>query len=183
MINPSAKYDASGAGVINFITKKNKKDGWNGWTALNLGARNKYASSLSLSRHGKATWKLGYDGGNQTTYRTRSGQTAVLPAPYLTYAQQLAHDWNAQSDLQVEGTFLSGGRAAVSKHDVDLFPSATVAHELGKEQVQNRLQFSYARCLNRPDFMQQLPIQLHQDPRNYRQGNPTCCPSSATTSS
>ena len=81
MTNPSAKYDASGAGVINIITKKNKKEGWNGQAALVVGTRQKYSPSLSLSRHhGKATWNLGYDGRDQT-YRSRStsAQTALLP--------------------------------------------------------------------------------------------------------
>lgn len=381
MTNPSAKYDASGAGVINIITKKNKKEGWNGQAALVVGTRDKYSPSLSLSRHhGKATWNLGYDGSdqiyrnransqqtalitdgtttsslyttqdgtgsqhnrnhtlnlgltyelpkeqtltlsvqphfehqteldNQTltqqtvgspTVTTQYGQsvaevkvsviessadyrrtweahkgreltgnvgmvnidanipvsqlitggsqpagfkqqqqvnaqiyfgqvdytrpsadgkgklevglknqvlhntggtamskpvstdpsaefqadarnsfdytfTQVMPAAYATYSQQLAHGWSAQAGLRSEGTFINGGvenrNANVSRQYVSLFPSATVARELGKEAGQSRLQFSYARRLNRPDFMQQLPIQLYQDPRNYRQGN------------
>jgi outer membrane receptor protein involved in Fe transport len=381
MTNPSAKYDASGAGVINIITKKNKKEGWNGQAALVVGTRDKYSPSLSLSRHhGKATWNLGYDGSDQIyrnhsnsqqtalitdgptsrrlyttqdgagsqhnrnhtlnlglTYElpkeqtlslsvqphyehqteldnqtltqqtlgtpgvtTQYGQsvaevkvsviessadyrrtweahkgreltgsvgmvnidanipvsqlitggsqpagfkqqqqvnaqiyfgqvdytrpsadgkgklevglknqvlrntggtamskpvstdpsaefqadarnsfdytfTQVMPAAYATYSQQLAHGWSAQAGLRSEGTFINGGvenrDANVNRQYVSLFPSATVARELGKEAGQSRLQFSYARRLNRPDFMQQLPIQLYQDPRNYRQGN------------
>jgi ferric enterobactin receptor len=382
MTNPSAKYDASGAGVINIITKKNKKEGWNGQAALIVGTRDKYSPSLSLSRHhGKATWNLGYDGRDQI-YRTRShsnqtalltdnsrlfttqegagsehnrnhslnlglnydltkeqtlslsvqphweheseitnqvltqqtvgsptvttqygqqisdvkvkvletsadyrhtweahkgreltanagmvnisanipvsqlltggtapggfkqaqrvdaqiyfGQadytlpsadgkskletgvrmqalhntgsaamlvptsdpnaeferdnsrsfdysfTQIMPAAYATYQRTLAHGWSAQGGLRSEATFLNGGvadgRAAVNRSYISLFPSATVARELGKEPGQSRLQFSYARRLNRPDFMQQLPIQLYQDPRNYRQGNPDLLP-------
>ena len=381
MTNPSAKYDASGAGVINIITKKNKKEGWNGQAALVVGTRDKYSPSLSLSRHhNKATWNLNYEGQDQV-YRSRSnsqqtalltdgltsrslyttqdgtgsehsrnhtlslglnydltkeqtlslsvqphyerqnelenqtltqqtvgspdvntqygqlatdvkvgviessadyrhtweahkgreltgsvgmvnidadipvsqvitggtqpagfrqaqqvkaqiyfGQvdytrpsadgkgkleaglknqvlrntggtamskpvstepgaefqpdasnsfdytfTQVMPAAYATYSQQLAHGWSAQAGLRTEGTFINGGvenrNANVNRQYVSLFPSATVARELGKEAGQSRLQFSYARRLNRPDFMQQLPIQLYQDPRNYRQGN------------
>jgi ferric enterobactin receptor len=386
MTNPSAKYDASGAGVINIITKKNKKEGWNGQAALVVGTRDKYSPSLSLSRHhGKATWNLGYDGRDQI-YRTRTnsqqtalltdgpttsslyttqegtgaehnrnhslnlglnydltkeqtlslsvqphwehqseldnqtltqqtvgkpgvttqygqsvaevkvtviessadyrhtweahkgrelsanagmvdinadipvsqlltggaqpagfrqqqqvkaqiyfgqvdytlpsadgkgklevglknqvlrntGSTAmskpvstdpsaefkldasnsfdyqftqVMPAAYATYSQQLTHGWSAQGGLRTEGTFINGGVASrdanVNRQYVSLFPSATIARELGKEPGQNRLQFSYARRLNRPDFMQQLPIQLYQDPRNYRQGNAALLP-------
>lgn len=383
MTNPSAKYDASGAGVINIITKKNKKEGWNGQAALVVGTRDKYSPSLSLSRHhGNATWNLGYDGRDQV-YRTRTtnaqtalltdgsrlfttqagqgtqhnrnhslnlgltydlakeqtlsvsvqphwehqserdnqiltqqtagsptvtvqqsqeiadvkvkvletsadyrrtweahkdreltanagmvninanipvsqlltgggapagfkqaqqvnaqiyfgqadytlpsadgkgkleagakvqalhntGSTAmltptstdpsaaferdakrsfdynftqVMPALYATYQRTLTHGWSAQGGLRTEATFLNGGvadgRAAVDHQYISLFPSATVARELGKEPGQSRLQFSYARRLNRPDFMQQLPIQLYQDPRNYRQGNPDLLP-------
>ncbi|WP_198172461.1 outer membrane beta-barrel protein [Hymenobacter ginkgonis] len=385
MTNPSAKYDASGAGVINIITKKNKKEGWNGQAALVVGTRDKYAPSLSLSRHhGKATWNLGYDGNDQIYHtRSRNNQTAllsdgtgnslfttqegqgsqhnrnhslnlglnyelpkeqtlslsvqphwehqssldnqvltqqtvgsptvatqygqeitdvkvmvletsgdyrrtweahkgreltanagmvhidatipvsqlltggtapagfkqqqqvnaqiyfgqvdytlpsadgkskletgvkmqalhntgstamlkptsldpngaferdatnsfdynftqVMPAAYATYQRTLAHGWSAQGGLRSEATFLNGGvqdrNATVNKNYISLFPSATVARELGKEPGQSRLQFSYARRLNRPDFMQQLPIQLYQDPRNYRQGNPGLLP-------
>jgi ferric enterobactin receptor len=386
MTNPSAKYDASGAGVINIITKKNKKEGWNGQAALIVGTRDKYSPSLSLSRrHGKANWNLNYDGSDQI-YRTRSnsqqtalvtdgatpsslyttqegtgtqhnrnhtlnlglnydlnkeqtlslsvqphwehqterdnqtltqqtvgeptvttqygqqladvkvsvvessadyrhtweahkgreltanagmvnidaeipvsqlltggpkpagftqqqqvnaqiyfgqvdytlpsadskgklelglknqvlrntGSTAmrkptttdpnaefqldptnsfdytftqVMPAVYATYSRTLAHGWSAQGGLRSEGTFINGGvearNANVNRQYVSLFPSATVARELGKEPGQSRLQFSYARRLNRPDFMQQLPIQLYQDPRNYRQGNAALLP-------
>ena len=382
MTNPSAKYDASGAGVINIITKKNKKEGWNGQANLTLGTRDKYAPSLSLSRHhNKATWNMGYDGNDQLyRLRTSNSQTALIsdgsrlfttqtglgsqhnrnhtlnlgltyeltkeqtlsvsvqphyehqteldnqtltqqvagsptvvtqygqeiadvqvksletsadyrhtweahkgreltatigmvaidanipvsqlltggplpagfkqaqrvqpqiyfgqvdytlpsadgkskletglkmqashtagsstmrkptadpsaefvrdpansfaydftqlmPAAYATYQRQLAHGWSAQGGLRSEATFLNGGvadgRANVSRSYISLFPSATVARELGKEPGQSRLQFSYARRLNRPDFMQQLPIQLYQDPRNYRQGNPNLLP-------
>lgn len=387
MTNPSAKYDASGAGVINIITKKNKKEGWNGQAALVVGTRDKYSPSLSLSRHhGKATWNLGYDGSDQI-YRNRSnsaqtalltdgatprrlyttqdgagsersrnhtlnlgltyelpkqqtlslsvqphwerqtevdnqtltqqtvgsptvatqygqsvaevkvsviessadyrrtweahkgreltanaglvkidadipvsqlitgstepagfkqqqqvnaqiyfgqvdytrpsadgkgkletglrfqalhntGSTAmftpvstdpsaefvrddrrsfdydftqVMPAAYATYSQQLSHGWSAQGGLRTEATFLNGGvttgtAASVKQQYINLFPSATVARELGKEPGQSRLQFSYARRLNRPGFMQQLPLQLYQDPRNYRQGNADLMP-------
>ncbi|MGI4874004.1 MAG: TonB-dependent receptor domain-containing protein [Janthinobacterium lividum] len=381
MTNPSAKYDASGAGVINIITKKNKPEGWNGQANLTLGTRDKYAPSLSLSRHhGRATWNLGYDGNDQLqretststqtallgpgnslyttqegtgtnhnrshglnlglsydlskeqnlslnvhpnwehhtelndqtltqqtvgsptvltqygqqsvdvrvsllegdasyrhTYEAHKGReltasvtsvniaadipvgqtitggtapggqrqnqhvggnllftqldytrptangkgkletgvkldasfnrgstetltasdatgtyvrdatrsfdytfTPIQPAGYVNFQQQLPQRWSAVGGLRAEGTFLSGeladGRAALSQRYVSWFPTATVARELGKEDGQSRLQFSYARRINRPDFMQQLPLQLYQDPRYYRTGNPNLRP-------
>lgn len=49
--NPSARYDAAGAGgVLNIILKKQKKDGWNGQASLTAGTRDKYNGSLSLNR-------------------------------------------------------------------------------------------------------------------------------------
>jgi ferric enterobactin receptor len=384
MTNPSAKYDASGSGVINIITKKNKQEGWNGQAALVLGTQDKYAPSLNLSRHhGKATWNLGYNGNDQVYRSTsRSRQTALtggqqlftsqdgtgrqhnqnhnlsaglsyeltkeqtlgvsvsgnierhsetefqdltqqkagetnvttqtglledrvnvkvlnasadyrhtweahkgreltanagfvgisatipvlqtitggnapggfrqdqavdasiffgqvdfvqptaggkgkfetglklegqqttgradmrkptadpqadfqldsknsfgydftqlMPAAYATYQHTLAHGWSAQGGLRAEGTLLHGSvasmagvQAGVDKNYLNLFPNATVARELGKEAGQSRLQLSYARRLERPDFMQQLPLQLYQDPRNYRTGNPALLP-------
>jgi outer membrane receptor protein involved in Fe transport len=38
------------------------------------------------------------------------------------------------------------------------------------------VQLSYARRLNRPNFMQQLPLTIYQDPRSYRLGNPELQP-------
>jgi outer membrane receptor protein involved in Fe transport len=106
--------------------------------------------------------------------------TPLQPALYGQFQRQLPKRYSAQLGLRAEGTFLSGeitdGRASVKQNYLSLFPSATVARELGKEDGQSRLQFSYARRINRPDFMQQLPLQLYQDPRNYRQGNPNLRP-------
>lgn len=50
--NPSAKWDASGnAGIINIITKKNKRDGFNGHVNLSYGQGrySKYNTSFSLN--------------------------------------------------------------------------------------------------------------------------------------
>jgi outer membrane receptor protein involved in Fe transport len=63
MTNPSARYDAQGAGgVINIVLKKQQKPGLNGRAAVNLGTRGKYNTSLSLNRRqGKANFFLAYD--------------------------------------------------------------------------------------------------------------------------
>ncbi|MCR5889688.1 TonB-dependent receptor [Hymenobacter sp. J193] len=372
MTNPSAKYDASGAGVINIITKKDKKEGTNGQIGLVAGNGNKYAPTLNLSRRrGKATWNFGYNGRDQRfSDNSRGAQTArledgtliettqegngterrinhslnlgvdyelsdeqslsfsvspskegekgfnrqtlttkidgeskpdqlgqqrvdvdvrvwntdasyrrtwakqkgreltanagfvsitgevpftqqlsnaptqrqefavdarilygtldythplangkletglkiqttdnhgtaalftaptdrpteferdaarsveyniqeVLPAAYVTYQRTLGHGYNLQSGLRTEYTNLSGtvkgGTGRVGLDYLSLFPSATLAKELGKEPGQQRLQLSYARRIDRPNFMEQLPFQLYQDARNYRQGNP-----------
>ncbi|MBG8555423.1 outer membrane beta-barrel protein [Hymenobacter guriensis] len=100
----------------------------------------------------------------------------VLPAAYVTYQRTLGHGYNLQSGLRTEYTNLSGtvrgGTGRVGLDYLSLFPSATLAKELGKEPGQQRLQLSYARRIDRPNFMEQLPFQLYQDARNYRQGNP-----------
>jgi len=100
----------------------------------------------------------------------------LLPAAYATYQRKFNDKWSAQGGLRAEYTNLNGtvqGRqGGVALDYLSFFPSATVARELGKESGQQKLQASYARRLNRPSFMQQLPFELYTDPRNYRLGNP-----------
>ncbi|AIZ63747.1 hypothetical protein PK28_08645 [Hymenobacter sp. DG25B] len=100
----------------------------------------------------------------------------VLPAAYVTYQRPLGKNYNVQGGLRAEYTNLTGavqgGQGQVKLDYLSFFPSATLSRELGKEPGQNRLQLSYARRINRPNFMQQLPFQLFQDARNYRLGNP-----------
>ncbi len=100
----------------------------------------------------------------------------VLPAAYLTFQRPLGTGYSVQGGLRAEYTNLSGsvqgGQGQVKLDYLSLFPSATLSRELGKEPGQNRLQLSYARRIDRPNFMQQLPFQLYQDARNYRLGNP-----------
>jgi len=100
----------------------------------------------------------------------------VLPAAYVTYQRQLGHGWSAQTGLRSEYTSTRGEvKNGVGSFDVQylsFFPSATVARELGEKPGQQKVQASYARRLNRPNFMQQLPFAFYQDPLNYRVGSP-----------
>jgi ferric enterobactin receptor len=105
----------------------------------------------------------------------------VIPAAYVTVQRPFGPKWSAQAGLRSEYTFLSGTmqggtgiaqRGSLAQDYLNFFPSATINREFGKEPGQNRLQLSYARRLNRPNFMQQLPLAIYQDPRSYRLGNP-----------
>ncbi|MBF9220793.1 TonB-dependent receptor domain-containing protein [Hymenobacter ruricola] len=105
----------------------------------------------------------------------------LVPAAYVTYQRPLGAKWSAQAGLRSEYTVLSGSiqggvgiqqRGSLAQDYLNFFPSATINREFGKEPGQNRLQLSYARRLNRPNFMQQLPLAIYQDPRSYRLGNP-----------
>ena len=107
----------------------------------------------------------------------------IVPAAYVTWQRPLGKNngWSAQGGLRGEYTFLNGDivggagitqRGGLKRDYLSLFPSATLSRELGKEPGQNRVQLSYARRLNRPGFMQQLPLDIYQDPRSYRRGNP-----------
>jgi outer membrane receptor protein involved in Fe transport len=105
----------------------------------------------------------------------------IVPAGYVTFQHSLGSKWNAQAGLRSEYTYLSGSvvggegiaqRGSLSQDYLSFFPSALISRDFGKEAGQNRLQLSYARRLNRPNFMQQLPLAIYQDPRSYRLGNP-----------
>ena len=104
----------------------------------------------------------------------------VVPAGYVTFQRPLGPKWSAQAGLRSEYTLLRGTieggagiaqRGSLAQDYLNFFPSATLNREFGKEAGQNRLQLSYARRLNRPNFNQQLPLAIYQDPRNYRLGN------------
>ena len=105
----------------------------------------------------------------------------VVPAGYVTFQRPLGGKWSAQVGLRGElthnaGTVRGGAgiaqRGSLAQDYFNLFPSATLSRELNKEPGKNRLQLSYARRLDRPGFMQQLPLEIYQDPRSYRLGNP-----------
>jgi ferric enterobactin receptor len=105
----------------------------------------------------------------------------VVPAGYVTVQHAIGTKWNAQAGLRSEYTYLSGTvqggegiaqRGSLRQDYLSFFPSALISRDFGKEAGQNRLQLSFARRLNRPNFMQQLPLAIYQDPRSYRLGNP-----------
>jgi outer membrane receptor protein involved in Fe transport len=80
--NPSARYDAAGAGgIINIILKKNQRDGLNGVAAAGVGTRNKYNTSLTLNyRKGKLNAFGSYDFRRDQRYTRGSlDQTTVAP--------------------------------------------------------------------------------------------------------
>ncbi|MBD2768006.1 TonB-dependent receptor [Hymenobacter sp. BT664] len=104
----------------------------------------------------------------------------LVPAAYVTVQRPLGAKWSTQVGLRSEYTRMSGTveggvgitqRGSLNQDYLNFFPSANISRELGQEPGQNRLQLSYARRLNRPNFMQQLPLDIYQDPRSYRRGN------------
>ena len=109
----------------------------------------------------------------------------LVPAGYVTFQRPLGKQWSTQLGLRGElthnaGTIVGGAgivqRGSLAQNYFNFFPSATISRELGKEAGQNRVQLSYARRLDRPNFMQQLPLKIYQDPRSYRLGTPLLKP-------
>ncbi|MCB2410603.1 outer membrane beta-barrel family protein [Hymenobacter lucidus] len=99
-----------------------------------------------------------------------------LQAGYATYQLQRG-PWSYQGGVRAEYTRtqgnVAGGQGAFSLNYLNLFPSATIVRTLPGDQ---RLQLSYARRLNRPNFMQLLAFPLYQDQRSYRLGDPSLRP-------
>jgi len=99
----------------------------------------------------------------------------VIPQAYGTY-QQKAGPWDYQAGLRTEFTGLQARvqpSGSASQRIFNLFPSATVARTLPHEQ---RLQLSYSRRLNRPNFLQIVALPIYSDARNYVVGNPDLRP-------
>ena len=99
----------------------------------------------------------------------------VIPQAYGTYQQKTGR-WDYQAGLRAEFTGLQAQvlpAGSASQRIFNLFPSATVARTLPHEQ---HLQLSYARRLNRPNFLQIVALPIYSDARNYVVGNPDLRP-------
>jgi outer membrane receptor protein involved in Fe transport len=99
----------------------------------------------------------------------------VIPQAYGSY-QQKAGAWDYQAGLRAEFTGLQAEvqpSGSARQRIFNLFPSATVARTLPHEQ---RLQLSYTRRLNRPNFLQLIALPIYTDARNYAVGNPDLRP-------
>ena len=99
----------------------------------------------------------------------------LVPQAYGFYRQQ-AGAWEYQAGLRAEYTGLRAQvlpAGSASQRIFNVFPSATVARTLPHEQ---RLQLSYARRLNRPNFLQIIALPIYTDARNYVVGNPDLRP-------
>jgi outer membrane receptor protein involved in Fe transport len=106
-------------------------------------------------------------------YRYRYQQ--VIPQAYGTY-QHKAGRWDYQAGLRAEYTGLQAQvqpSGSARQRIFNLFPSATVARALPHDQ---RVQLSYARRLNRPNFLQIVALPIYSDARNYAVGNPDLRP-------
>lgn len=94
----------------------------------------------------------------------------VIPQAYGSY-QHKSDLWEYQAGLRAEFTGLSAQvlpTGTVRQRILNVFPSATVARTLPHDQ---RLQLSYSRRVNRPNFLQIIPLPFYSDARNYVVGN------------
>ena len=139
---------------------------------------NRGSNAFGYATHESETSAFVDDPARSLTYTFEQ----VVPAGYVTYQRPLGKNkkWSTQLGLRAELTHnagnIAGGagidrRGSLAQDYFNLFPSVLISRELGKEAGQNRLQLSYARRLDRPNFMEQLPLEIYQDPRSYRLGN------------
>lgn len=108
LTNPNAKYDPDGTGgIINIITKKQNRQGFNTRVEFNLGTINKYSGSLNLNyRVGKFNMFGNYSGDYKESWReiTRDkSQTIYTDSTYSMVDSMFA--WN--SDSRSENTRIS----------------------------------------------------------------------------
>ncbi len=99
----------------------------------------------------------------------------VIPQAYGSYQQKVGL-WDYQAGLRAEYTGLHAQvlpTGSASQQLFNLFPSATVVRTLPHDQ---RLQLSYSRRLNRPNFLQIIALPIYSDARNYVVGNPDLRP-------
>jgi outer membrane receptor protein involved in Fe transport len=102
------------------------------------------------------------------SYRYKYRQ--LIPQAYGSY-QHKSDLWEYQAGLRAEFTGLSAQlvpTGSASQRILNVFPSATVARTLPHDQ---RLQLSYSRRVNRPNFLQLIPLPFYSDARNYVVGN------------
>ena len=94
----------------------------------------------------------------------------LIPQAYGSYRHK-SEVWEYQAGLRAEFTGLQAQvlpNGSASQGIFNLFPSATVARTLPHDQ---RLQLSYSRRVNRPNFLQVIPLPFYSDARNYVVGN------------
>jgi len=126
MTNPSAKYDASGggAGIVNIILKKNRKQGYNGSVSAGVDSRGKPNALVGLSlRQNKVNFTLNgmYNGMNPktigTTNRTTNSndttfhllQSDLQRSPGHFMFGQIGLDWFVSNKTTLSGSYIRVG--------------------------------------------------------------------------
>lgn len=128
--NPSAKYDAQGmTGIINIVTKKDRKFGLNGNASIGAGTRDKYNASLGLNLH-RGKWNVFFNSNlrlhntfhNVTTNRSDKVADSLGDRSYYTYEHVPRHFYGwfntlgATWDIDDKNSITVTGNANLMQH-------------------------------------------------------------------
>jgi len=122
--NPSAKYDAQGlTGIINIVTKKDKKFGINGSATLGIGTGDKYNGNLSLNAR-KGKWNVFLN----SSFRFNSNFNNTTTDRYNKIIDSSANSFHTYEHAQrhFDGSFNSIG----ATYDFDKYNSLTVTQNV-----------------------------------------------------
>lgn len=144
MTNPSAKYDASGlTGIINIITKKEKKFGTNGTVTLGAGDRDKYNGNLNLNvKNEKWNIYLNSSFRQNQRYRRNTTNTTNKLNPGLSY--------NYEDNLRIfNGFFNSLG----AEYNIDTNNSITLTQNINKMYFGGKGTTYYSQYADESDLL------------------------------
>ncbi len=147
-----------------------------------------YVGKVDYTQGGfEAGWKSSYvEVDNNLKYDTLHNQQWVpdagttnhfryketIHAGYLNYNKEWG-GWSLQAGVRGEHTQTSGHQVTtdslVNRHYFQLFPSVSFSKDLPREQ---KLQFSYSKRIERPDYDELNPFRVFRDPYLYYEGNP-----------
>ncbi len=127
MTNPSAKYDASGggAGILNIVLKKNRKQGYNGTVTAGMDSHGGPNALVGLNlRQGKINWSANalYNGTNGKTVGTTDRFTYLDTTTHLLQNDlqrnkghfmfgQIGMDWFVSNKTTVSASYIKVGGA------------------------------------------------------------------------
>lgn len=108
--NPSAKYDAQGStGILNIITKKDRKAGLNGTATLGIGIRNKYNGGLNMNLRNKK-WNFSLN----SNFRFNDNNTITN-----TDRRNRANDSGSYTHSDYQRKFLGWFNALTAEYTID----------------------------------------------------------------
>ena len=115
--------------------------------------------------------------------------TDIINAAYTTYTSRY-HGWGYQAGLRFEQSYLDGISKIGTLADIGynypgdgkilntFFPSLYLSRKI---DANDEFQINFSRKINRPNFMQLLPIIMASDLLNIRKGNPGLKPEFVNT--
>lgn len=153
--NPSAKFEASATGgIINIVTKKNRKPGYNGFLALGIGTGNRYNGTLNLNVKEGRTNITGFYNVNASrnptegyAYRTNYNSSGAVSNYYnqntsvnfnnLFQVARLGLDYQVtnRNTLTFSGTYVNGNFNIGSTVNDENLSTAKVAYQRGTRLV------------------------------------------------